>query len=151
MKFLAMISAMLLIVACGSGNENAAVGTAVSSDTEQQNVDVVLGLMNSFNAHDPDAMKLFWADDVTWYEIADGQSSVITSSAAQLYTELVSYFEAYPDVKSKLDSISVNGNFVMGIETPVWEQEGESKSQSSIVVYELEDQKVKRFWYYPPQ
>ena len=114
-------------------------------------VAAVSGLMAAFNAHDPDRMRAYWRDDVTWVEVTGNQSSVVTSSADQLYTELVAYFEAYPSVSSSLESISVNGNYVTAIERPIWEEDGERKSQASVVVYEIIDGKVKRFWYFPPQ
>ncbi len=69
----------------------------------------------------------------------------------QLHSELVAYFESYPTVSASLESISVNGNYVSAIERPVWEEAGERKSQASVVVYEITDGKVKRFWYFPPQ
>jgi len=114
-------------------------------------VDAVDGLMAAFNAHDPDKMREFWREDVTWIEVTGNQSSVVTSSADQLYGELVAYFEAYPSVSSSLENISVNGNYVMAIERPVWEEDGERKSQASVVVYEVIDGQVRRFWYFPPQ
>ena len=52
---------------------------------------------------------------------------------------------------SSLENITVNGNYVTAVERPVWQEAGERMSQSSIVVYEIIDGKVKRFWYYPPQ
>lgn len=111
----------------------------------------VNGLMAAFNAHDPDKMREYWRDDVTWIEIAGVQASVVTSSADQLHDELVAYFEAYPSVSSSLETISVNGNYVTAIERPVWEEDGERMSQASVVVYEVIDGKVKRFWYFPSQ
>lgn len=114
-------------------------------------VETVNGLMAAFNAHDPDRMRAYWRDDVTWVEVTGNQSSVVTSSADQLYGELVAYFKAYPSVSSSLENISVNGNFVTAIERPVWEEDGERKSQASVVVYEIIDGRVRRFWYFPPQ
>ena len=109
------------------------------------------GLMAAFNAHDADKMREYWAPDVTWIELAGEQASPVTTSAQQLHDELVAYFEAYPTVSSSLENITVNGNFVTAVERPVWEEAGERKSQASVVVYEIIDGKVKRFWYYPPQ
>ena len=114
-------------------------------------VAAVNGLMAAFNAHDPGKMREYWRDDVTWIEIAGVQASVVTSSADQLHDELVAYFEAYPSVSSSLETISVNGNYVTAIERPVWEEDGERMSQASVVVYEVIDGKVKRFWYFPAQ
>lgn len=114
-------------------------------------VEAVKGLMAAFNKHDADRMRTYWHDDVTWIEINGTQSSVVTDSAEQLHRELVAYFENYPEVSSSLESISVNGDYLTAIERPVWVEDGEKKSQASVVVYEFDDGKVKRFWYYPPQ
>lgn len=136
----------LLAAACAPDAERARPEPAVGA-----NVEVVTGLVEAFNAHDAERMREFWSPDVTWIELSGEQASVVTDSAQQLHDELVAYFEAYPTVSSSLQNITVNGNFVSAVETPVWEQDGERMSQSSIVVYEIIDGKVKRFWYYPPQ
>ncbi len=114
-------------------------------------VAAVNGLMRAFNDHDPDKMRTFWHEDVTWIEITGNGASVVTESAEQLHSELVVYFEAYPEVSSSLESVSLNGDYLTAIERPVWFEDGVKKSQTSIVVYEFDDGKVKRFWYYPPQ
>ncbi len=137
---------VLLVSACAPDAER-----TKTPDATGKEVTIVNGLMKAFNDHDPDKMREYWHDDVTWIEITGNQSSVVTSSADQLYTELVAYFEAYPTVSSGLENISTNGAYVMAVERPVWEEDGERKSQSSIVVYEINDGKVKKFWYYPPQ
>lgn len=116
-----------------------------------EGVDIVQGLMAAFNDHDADRMRAYWHSDVTWIEIAGDQSSVVTRSAAQLHSELIAYFEAFPSVSSSLENITVNGNYVSAVERPVWEEGGERKTQASVVVYEITDGKVKRFWYFPPQ
>lgn len=146
LKFLTLFSAATLIFACSPDAERA--GAPVASGAA---VDTVTGLMAAFNAHDADKMRQFWHDDVTWIEISGNQSSVVTSSAEHLHRELVAYFESYPSVSSSLENISVNGKFVTAIERPVWEQDGERKSQASVVVYEIIDKRVKRFWYFSPQ
>ena len=114
-------------------------------------VQAVNDLMSAFNNHDPDGMREYWHQDVTWFEIAGNDTSAITTSADQLHGELVSYFEALPSVSSTLENISSNGRFVTAVERAVWEQDGERKSQTSNVVYEVVDGRVKRFWYFSPQ
>ncbi len=146
--FQCIIAAGLLLISACSPDAERAEARAEPSGEEAETIS---GLMAAFNDHDPDAMRAFWHDDVTWYEISGGSASVITSSAAQLHAELVAYFEAYPSVSSRLEGITVNGRFVSAVENPIWEQDGERKSQKSNVVYEIVDGKVKRFWYFPPQ
>ena len=87
----------LVVIACAPDAERTA-----SPEATGEGVEVVAGLMKAFNDHDPDKMREYWHEDVTWVEITGNQSSVVTSSAEQLYTELVAYFEAYPSVSSGL-------------------------------------------------
>lgn len=142
-----VIAAVLMLAGACAPDAERAAPPAATSDAER----VVTDLMAAFNAHDPDKMREYWHGDVAWFEISGDQSSAVTTSASQLHTELVAYFEAYPTVSSSLDQISVNGNYLTAIERPVWEQDGERKSQASVVVYEIIDGKVKRFWYFPAQ
>ena len=141
-----VIAVLVMLAACAPDAERTKPAQAVGDKVE-----LVNGLMAAFNGHDAAAMRDYWHDDVAWIEITGNQSSVVTASANQLHNELISYFEAFPTVSSSLAKISVNGNYVTAVETPVWEQDGERKSQSSVVVYEITDGRVKRFWYYPPQ
>lgn len=146
LRFSAILFSLISLVACAPDAERTtqpvAAGDAVS---------VVTDLMAAFNDHNPDQMREYWHSDVTWIEVSGDNVSTVTTSAAQLHTELIAYFESFPSVSSSLESISVNGNYVSAIERPVWEEGGERKSQASVVVYEITDNKVKRFWYYPPQ
>ena len=136
----------LFMAACAPDAERAAPAPIVGP-----NVELVNGLMAAFNDHDAEAMRAFWSPDVTWVEISGDQSSIVTSTAQILYEETKAYFEAFPSVQSSLESIAVNGNYVTAVERPVWEENGERKSQASVVVYEIDNGKVVRFWYYPPQ
>ena len=114
-------------------------------------IDAVTGLMAAFNDHDADKMREYWHDDVTWIEVTGNGVSVVTESAEQLHNELLVYFESYPEVSASLESISVNGDYLTAIERPEWQEGGVKKTQASIVIYEFDAGKVKRFWYYPPQ
>lgn len=140
------LAAAVLVAACAPDAERAQPDEPIGEGAE-----IVTGLMAAFNDHDPDRMRDYWHQDVTWIEISGAGASVITSSADQLHGELVAYFESFPSVRSSLENVSVNGDFVTALERPVWEEDGERKSQASFVVYEIAEGKVKRFWYFPPQ
>ena len=147
MRLLFSIAACLFMLAsCAPDAERNAPPLASG-----ENVQVINELMAAFNAHDADKMRSYWHSDVTWMEVAAQQARVATSSSAQLHTEMIAYFEAYPSVSSSFESIVANGDFISAVEKAVWEEDGERKSQSSIVIYEINDGKVRRFWYFPPQ
>lgn len=144
--FMAFALALLFLAACAPDAERSQSRVA-SGDK----VELVNALTAAFNVHDAGKMREYWSEDVTWIEISGNQSSVVTDNADDLHDELVRYFETFPEVSSDLDAIAVNGSFLSGVETVVWNQDGERQSQSSLVVYEILDGKVKRFWYYPSQ
>ena len=146
MRFFVSVIISIILAGCAPDAERAQADRAVGEEVEAIN-----GLMAAFNAHDADKMRDYWHNDVTWVEVTGNQTSVVTSSADQLHQELVVYFEQFPTAQSSLENIATNGKYVMAVERPVWQEAGERKSQSSNVVYEVVDGKVKRFWYFPPQ
>lgn len=135
------------LLSCAPDAERVAASKAPSGPM----VDIVDGLMTAFNDHDPDKMRRFWHEDVTWFEVTASGASVITPDAQALYDELVVYFETYPSVRSTLEGVVVNGRFVAAVERSVWDEDGNRRSQASNVVYEIVDGRVKKFWYFPPQ
>ena len=139
-----MILLCVLTAACSPDAERHAPTPVAGPEVE-----TVQALMVAFNAHDADKMREYWADDLVWVELSGDQSSIITTSADQLHQEMVGYFKAFPSVASKVSSISTNGRFLSAVEETTWDDGGEPQRQSAIVVYEIEDQKVVRFWYYP--
>ena len=145
-RVIATLMMALTALACAPDAERNAAPPAAG-----EGVEIVQGLMAAFNDHDADRMRDFWHSDVTWIEVSGDQSSIVTTSAAQLHSELITYFETFPSVSSSLENITVNGNYVSAVERPVWEEGGERKTQASVVVYEITNGKVKRFWYFPPQ
>lgn len=146
MNWFAIFAVAVFIWSCAPDAER-----AKPIEPSGEGVETVVGLMAAFNDHNPDQMREYWHSDVTWIEVSGDGASVITSSADQLYNELIVYFESFPSVRSSLENLSVNGDFVSAVERPVWEEDGERKSQASFVVYEIDGGKVKRFWYFPPQ
>ena len=81
----------------------------------------VLGLIEAFNDHDAGRMAGWVTEDFELYYVTDGKAELATTGPEQLQGEMTSYFRALPTV------------------------------QSSIAVYELEGDRIKRVWYFPAE
>lgn len=132
-----LLYAVITASICGSG--------AIAGET----ADAVNGLMAAFNAHDVEAMREFWADDIVWYDVDGDRMTASVSGAAALETGMQDYFRAFPDVRSTLSGAHESGPYLIGVEVATWTSKNGPRSQSGPVVYEVRDQKIKRVWYYP--
>lgn len=131
----------ILASLAGSLTEPAAAQEAAAPDP----IDVAEALLAAFNAHDPDAM----ADLVTstfelYYVGEDGQAELAVSGPGALRAEMAGYFETRPSVRSEHSHTIDGTRFVAFREQIVG-------GQSSLVVYEIEDTRVRRAWYYPAE
>jgi hypothetical protein len=133
-----MRTALIVFFAlCASGAANA------------EPVDVVKGLTRAFNLHDVSAMRTFWDENVTWFDV-DGEKVTVAATGAKSMEEgMIRYFQSYPDARSRLSRIAENGAYVTAVETASWTGGGTKRQQSSVVVYEVRNEKVVRVWYYP--
>jgi hypothetical protein len=113
--------------------------------------DIVRGLNEAFNRRDVDAMRAYWTTDITWYDVAGDQLSLVAQGLDAMDAGMKDYFKAYPDTRSELSELIENGPFVTGLETATWTSKSGLRAQSSIVVYEVRDSKVRRVWYYPSE
>lgn len=116
-----------------------------------QSAETVRALTDAFNRHDVDAMRAYWADEIVWYDVAGDKTTVVASGRAEMDAGMLDYFKSFPDARSTLSRLIENGPFVTGVETAHWTSAGKPRAQSSVVVYEIRDAKVRRVWYYPAE
>lgn len=90
--------------------------------------------------------------DIEWLYISGNESAVMTSGREAMLKELEGHFENPRKVTSRLSGWSVNGAFISVKETASWiTEDGTAKEQSSIAVYEIKDDLIRRVWYFPEQ
>lgn len=87
--------------------------------------------------------------NVQWLSVMGDTVSVQTNGADELAESLLGYFESLPSSRSTVESMMQAGRFVSVWERAHWERDGESQSQSSLAVYEINDGAITRIWYYP--
>lgn len=99
----------------------------------------------TYNQHQVDEIVEMVADDFRMYSVSPDTITVDINGKEDLRNWLIGYFEDLPNVSSEISEISESGNYVSFIETAHW---GEGRSQSSLAVYQIQDGKISRVWYY---
>ena len=108
--------------------------------------------LDAFNRQDVEGLVATVADDFVWYNIDGGKMAPETNGRESLRKGMQRYFKSLPSARSAFDSLTVNGAFVSVKERAMWTNKtGESKSQSAIAIYEVQDGLIKRVWYFPAQ
>ena len=129
------------------------VSLACQSAAAQQHTDVIDKFVTAFNAHDAAKMASMVSEEFQLFSMnEEGQADLATSGPAALESEMTQYFAGLPSVRSTIDGRNEVGNYVSFRETASWKaKDGQEKSQSSLAVYQVKDNKIHRVWYYPAQ
>ena len=106
--------------------------------------------VRAFNAGDVAGMAKMQHPDIEWLSVSGTTVSLEVSGRDELSKNMKEYFKSPTKVTGTLRNWSVNAPFVSVTETASWTtKDGTAKSQSSLTVYELEDNLIRRVWYYP--
>jgi len=106
--------------------------------------------VRAFNAGDVEAMAKMQHPDIEWLSVSGTRLSVEVSGREVLSKNMAEYFKSPTKVTGRLRDWSINMPYVSVTETATWTAtDGTENSQSSLTVYELEDNLIRRVWYYP--
>ena len=106
--------------------------------------------VRAFNAGDVEAMAKMQHPNIQWLSVKGNNVSVEVSGRDALSKNMKEYFKSPTKVSGTLKNWNVNAPYVSVTETASWTtKDGVKKSQSSMTVYELEDNLIRRVWYYP--
>lgn len=106
--------------------------------------------VRAFNEGDAEAMAKMQHPDIEWLSVSGTSVSVEVAGREALSKNMEEYFKSPTKVTGKLRDWSVNPPYVSVTETASWTAaDGTPKSQSSLTVYELKDNLIRRVWYYP--
>ncbi len=120
----------------------------LAAPTDSASMATVEALFVAFNAHDTEAMQKLVADDVVWFTVAGDSMAKDVAGKEALGKWLTGYFRSLPTVASTIEDVVANGPFVSLRERVRWQGKNGEKTQASIAVYEVEEGKIKRVWYY---
>lgn len=125
-------------------------GCTANETRQAKNHPLISAYTQAYNDKDLPTMTALMHPDIEWLSVEGNNIEVHVSGKASLTASMKEWFET-PDLpKGTLRDWSVNGNYVAVTETASWTtDEGLDKSQSSLTVYELEAQLIRRVYYYP--
>ncbi|MBO6574276.1 MAG: nuclear transport factor 2 family protein [Rhodothermales bacterium] len=121
-------------------------GCSAPQSPDSAEAQTVRAFTQAFNEHDVAAMALFLHEDAHWIYLMDDSLYTEAESREAITTSMAGYFEAYSDVNSSLESVHSLGPFVTAVERVSWN--GGQNAQSATVVYELENDLIRRVWYH---
>jgi hypothetical protein len=113
--------------------------------------EVVERFLEAFNRHDVEAMLALAHPEIQWLSVEGEKISVETAGAAALGESMRKYFRSLPSSRSSIEGAVEAGRFVSVRERARWEGKSGERTQSALAVYEVDEGRVRRVWYYPAQ
>jgi len=111
----------------------------------------VEALTAAFNDHDVDAMLALVSDEVEWLSVNGATVGVEAAGKQTLSEGMAGYFDSCPSCRSALEQLMPAGSRVCAFERASWESADGPDSQHSLAVYELQDGRVRRVYYFPAE
>jgi len=139
----------LILALCFSAASLTACVEAIDPDSAVART-IISEHVRAFNAGDVQAMAKMQHPNIQWLSVKGNNVSVEVSGRDALSRNMTEYFKSPTKVSGTLRGWNVNAPYVSVTETASWTTtDGIKKSQSSMTVYELEDNLIRRVWYYP--
>jgi hypothetical protein len=135
---------VVLNVLCGFVLSLFSICSAETPATESA-METARRLLEAFNRHDPDAMASLVSDDFELYYVGDdGTAALALRGPKQLAEEMRGYFAHNTGVRSTVVGV-VDGPVFVSFREQI------AGGASSIAVYEVREQRIKRVWYFPAE
>ncbi len=109
------------------------------SQTEAEKV--VQGSLDAYNAHDFEKFMSFFSEDIEMYELHESEPSV--KGIEEVRKRYKDYFDASPELHSKIKNRMVFGNKVIDYEY-ITGARGSKEPYELIFMYEVENGKIVR-------
>lgn len=121
---------------------------AAASDSPLSTVEA---FMAAYNDHDVEAMLELVHPEVQWLSVEGDSIHVEADGASALGRAMRAYFTSTPSSRSMVDDVMGAGRFISVRERATWEGEDGTRVQSALAIYEVENGRILRVWYYPAQ
>lgn len=105
----------------------------------------------AFNARNLDKMLELADDNIQWLSVDGAKIAIETDGKKALRESMEKYFRSCPSCKSSLAWVSVAGSRVTAKEKASWTSKSGPKAQSSLSVYEFQNGKILRVYYFPAE
>ena len=142
---------LILFVFLLLGRTNAAgAQRAVNSPRDTTPISVVREYVAAFNAKDLDAMMSVVASEIVWMSVSGDSLTDVGRGVDAFRRMIAGYFRAVPSARSELSKIDATGPWVTTHERTRWEVSSSGVGgQTSLVVYEVRDGRIRHAWFYP--
>ncbi len=111
---------------------------------------IISAYMDAYNRCDLNSIMPYFHPDIEWLSIEGSTIKVVSSGKETLLKDLESYMKGGCTSRSEISNWSINGNYITVRETAFWQSADQKQhSQSATAVYEIQDKKIRRVWYYP--
>ena len=147
-----MRTVFLLFLLAFPVGRTAAVGAqrAVPSPRDTTPISVVREYVAAFNAKDLDAMMSVVASEIVWMSVSGDSRTDVGRGVDAFRRMIAGYFRAVPSARSELIKIDATGPWVTTHERTRWEASPSGVGgQTSLVVYEVRDGRIRHAWFYP--
>jgi hypothetical protein len=145
---LAVPFALLLCLAVTSARAQ----TAPSPPSQMDPLAVARLFVEGFNRHDPGALVAQTAPEVQWLNVAGDRIVPDATGQMALRDWMAKYLSVYPTMRKTIEQSIVHDPFVSAWERDRWKgKDGGERTQSQLVIYQVEDGKIQRVWRYPSQ
>ena len=142
----ALVASVLVGAACTRSPES----TTATPSLDTPEIAVVRAATAAFNAHDPEKLAALYAEDIKWLGIDSDKISVEGEGRTAVRDWLAGYFRNNPNVRSEISDLAQTGIYVSFRERTTWTaQDGSTRAQTALAVYQVRDGKIKRAWYFP--
>jgi uncharacterized protein (TIGR02246 family) len=105
----------------------------------------------AFNARELERMLGLATDDVEWVNVDGAKVSVEAAGKDALRQSMAAYFKSCQTCRSSIEIKAVTSNRVAAIESATWTVAGAERSQRSLSVYEFQDGRIRRVYYFPAE
>jgi len=143
------LSMLLAVVAvAGITAVSGCSGEAEKIDELPEEVLTVQAFMDAFNDRSVSGMLRLVDDNLRWYRIKNDLMVLETYGRDDFRTSMRTYFDSLDEVRSEIESVTWNGPFVSVRERVTWGTRSGPRSQAALAVYEVNNGKIVRAWYY---
>ncbi len=112
---------------------------------------VVRAYIDAFNRASVDDILLTVTQDIQWFSVIENRLLLEAEGTEDLSRSLRAYFASFT-ARSEIEDLIVNGRYVSMRERVRWNAtDGTPHTQASLVVFEIEGDRISRTWYYPSQ
>ena len=141
-----LFSALFLFACSQSGAPEMQNSEAQSPNTHP----IISPYSQAWNDKDIQSMSALMHPNIEWISVDGNTIKVEISGKEALVKEMTAWFESDALPSGSLKGWSFNGDYVAVTETAHWtNKEGEAKSQSALTVYQLDNNLIRRVYYYP--